>query len=146
MTLRPITLSDANSFVRKYHRHRGAVLGSKFALAAWDGFALVGVCIVGRPVSRVLDDGLTCEITRLCTDGTRNAASFLLGRARRAAFAQGYRKVVTYTLESEDGASLRAAGFEQAQLTGGRSWNTPSRPRAVKNTEKKWRWESESKS
>jgi len=41
----------------------------------------------------------------------------------------GFRRVVTYTLESEPGTSLRATGWVPAKLTKGGSWNTPSRPR-----------------
>jgi hypothetical protein len=98
MSLRivPVTLETANDFVRRLHRHN----------------QLVGVAIVGRPVAPRLDDGLTAEITRVCTDGTRNAASMLYGACRRAARAMGYDRIFTYTLPEEGGASLRAAGFK----------------------------------
>lgn len=84
MTLRPISLRHARAFVAAFHRHHDAPQGGKFALAAWHDGVHVGVAIVGRPVSRVLDDGWTAEVIRVCTDGTRNASSFLYGAAKRA--------------------------------------------------------------
>lgn len=87
--------------------------------------------IVGRPVSRHRDDGLTAEVTRLCTDGTRNACSFLYGRASKAAFALGFTSIGTYTLPNEGGASLRAAGWRLIGERGGGEWNQPSRPRKL---------------
>lgn len=73
LELVPITLKEANAFVERYHRHHKPVVGHKFSIAASDGEKIVGVAIVGRPVSRYLDNGLTLEVNRLCTDGTRNA-------------------------------------------------------------------------
>ena len=144
MELRPITLRAARRFVAAHHRHHDAPQGGKFALAAWSGEQLVGVAIVGRPVSRMLDNGLTAEVIRVATDGTRNACSFLYARAKRAAQAMGYRKVLTYTLEEESGASLRAVGWERVGVAGGGSWSVPSRPREDKHpTQRKIRWECE---
>jgi hypothetical protein len=94
---------------------------------------IVGVAIVGRPVSRFRDDGLTAEITRLCTDGTRNACSFLYGAASRAAFALGFKRIGTYILASEPGTSLTAAGWRLIGETPGKSWSVPSRPRVDKH-------------
>lgn len=124
-----ISLQEANDFVWMHHRHHPPVVGHKFSLAATKGDEIVGVCIVGRPVSRVRDDGETLEVTRLCTDGTRNACSFLYGAAARATFALGYQRLGTYIMSSEGGASLRASGWRMIGETTGRSWNTPSRPR-----------------
>jgi hypothetical protein len=108
-----------------------------------DGERVCGVAIVGRPVARGLDDGLTLEITRVCTDGTPNAASALYGAARRATFALGYRKLVTYTLASESGISLRASGYRVVGEVQGRSWNCASRPRVDKHPlDNKLRWEA----
>jgi hypothetical protein len=98
-----------------------------------DDGVLVGVAVTGRPVARALDDGLTAEVTRLCTDGTYNACSMLYAAARRVAQDKGYRRGVTYILESEDGASLRAAGWVRMWTVKGRSWNAPSRPREDKH-------------
>jgi hypothetical protein len=129
LALLPITLADANAFVQRLHRHHPPVVGHKFSLAAVKGGQVVGVAIIGRPVSRVRDDGLTLEVTRLCTDGTRNACSFLYGAAARATFALGYRRIGTYTLPSEGGASLRAAGWQLVGERGGGSWSRPARHR-----------------
>ncbi len=129
LALLPITLADANAFVQHHHRHHPPVVGHKFSLAAAKGGQVVGVAIIGRPVSRVRDDGLTLEVTRLCTDGSRNACSLLYGAAARAAFALGYRRIGTYTLPSEGGASLRAAGWQLAGERGGGSWSRPARHR-----------------
>ncbi len=103
----PITLRQANDFVTQYHRHHKASKGHKFSIGVSDNGKLVGVCICGRPVSRCLDDGKTLEVNRLCTDGTKNACSILYAAAFRTATAMGYKKVVTYILESEPGTSLK---------------------------------------
>ena len=113
--LRPVTLREANAFVAQYHRHHAPVTGCRFAIGASDGEKLVGVAIAGRPVSRYLDDGYTLEVTRLCTDGAKNACSILYAAVWRAARAMGYRKAITYILESESGVSLRAAGWHPAR-------------------------------
>lgn len=88
-----------------------------------------GVAIVGRPVARSLDNGWTLEVNRLCTDGKRNACSMLYGAAWRTAKALGYRRLITYTLPEEGGASLRATGWRLLGERGGGNWNTPTRPR-----------------
>jgi hypothetical protein len=129
LQLTPVDLSEANAFVEKLHRHHGNVVGHKFSLGAVNDGQLVGVSIVGRPVARGRDDGWTLEVTRLCTDGTRNACSFLYGASRRAAFALGYRRLGTYILASEDGTSLKAAGWRMVGEVKGRSWSCPTRPR-----------------
>lgn len=143
LALRPITLHEANAFVRAMHRHHGLARGCLFCIAAHDGDSIVGVAIVGRPVARMIQDGRTAEITRLCTDGTRNAPSFLLARARRAVQALGYLRLVTYTLPSEGGASLRAAGFMCAGDAGGGRWSRVRRPRRDEHPmQAKLRWEA----
>jgi hypothetical protein len=137
-----IDFSDAAAFVSEHHRHHTPPVGHLFSLAAYDGERLCGVAIVGRPVARRRDDGLTAEITRLCTDGTRNAASFLLGRAAKAAFALGFKRIGTYTLKREPGTSLMAAGWTLIGETPGKSWSVPSRPREDKHPiEPKLLWE-----
>lgn len=128
----PMDLEGANEFVLRHHRHHGEVVGHKFSIGAALGETLVGVVIVGRPVARRLDDGLTLEVTRLCSDGTPNACSFLYGAAARAAFALGFSRVGTYIRKDEPGASLRAAGWRLVGETPGRSWSVPSRPRKDK--------------
>lgn len=129
----PLDLSAANAFVAENHRHHVPVVGHKFSIGAMLGDRLVGVVIVGRPVARHRDDGWTLEVTRLCTDGTRNACSFLYGAAARAAFALGFRKIGTYILDSEPGTSLKAAGWKCLGARGGGSWSVPSRPRIDKH-------------
>ena len=129
LTAVPLSLEEANAFVERHHRHHRPVVGHKFSIGAALGDDVVGVAIVGRPVSRHRDDGLTLEVTRLCTDGARNACSFLYGAAARAAFALGFKRIGTYTLPAEGGASLRAAGWRLIAETPGRSWSVQSRPR-----------------
>lgn len=140
----PIRFRDANEFVRRFHRHHGGVTGHKFSLAVADATGtLRGVAIVGRPVSRALDDGATLEVNRCCTDGAPNACSMLYGAAWRAAKALGYSRMVTYTLPGEGGGSLRGAGWRVVAQTRGGSWNCPSRPRADDHpTQGKLRWEA----
>lgn len=127
-----ISLAGANEFVARYHRHHRPVVGHKWSLGAYLDAVLVGVVIVGRPVARMRDDGQTLEVTRLCTDGTRNACSFLYGCAARAAFALGFDRIGTYTLAEEGGASLRAAGWKLIGERGGGSWSRTERPREDK--------------
>lgn len=124
----PMTLKEANAFVSQYHRHHKPVVGHKFSIGCTDGEKIVGVAIVGRPVSRVLDDGWTLEVNRLCTDGTRNACSMLYAAAWRAARAMGYHKLITYILESEPGTSLKAAGWKCVGQAGGLRWTGKRRP------------------
>lgn len=139
----PISLEEANAFVAARHRHHPPVVGHKFSIGATECDKLVGVVIVGRPVSRHRDDGATLEVTRLCTDGSRNVCSFLYGKAARAAFAMGFDKIGTYTMPDEGGASLRASGWKMIGERGGGEWSVPSRPREkmASPTGTKWLWE-----
>lgn len=142
LALGPISLREANAFVAEHHRHHKPVRGARFALAAYVEERMVGVVIVGRPVSRCIDRTRYCEVTRLCTDGARNSCSFLYGAARRASAALGYERLLTYTLPEEGGASLRGAGFTLVARTRGGSWDTPSRRRGdYAPTTPKDRWE-----
>ncbi len=124
----PMTLREANAYVEQHHRHHGPVAGQKYSIGLSDGEKIVGVAIVGRPVSRHLDDGWTLEVNRLCTNGTKNACSMLYAAAWRAAKAMGYKRLVTYILESENGASLRAAGWKCVGQAGGLRWTGERRP------------------
>lgn len=128
-----IDLGEANAFVAEHHRHHKRVIGHLFSLGAAEGSKIVGVAIVGRPVSRHRDDGITAEVTRLCTDGTKDAPSFLYGACARAAFALGFKRIGTYILATEPGTSLAAAGWRKIAETPGRSWSVPSRPRVDKH-------------
>ena len=105
-----------------------ATAGHKFSIGCAKDGELVGVAIVGRPVSRYLDDGWTLEVNRLCTTGEKNACSILYAASARAAKAMGYRKIITYTLDSESGSSLRAAGWNCAGLAGGKCWTGSRKP------------------
>jgi hypothetical protein len=125
----PLHLREANEFVAKHHRHNLPVTGCKFAVGAAVAGKLVGVAIAGRPVARRLDDGKTLEVLRVCTDGTPNANSYLYGRVKRIAHLMGYERVITYTLEEEAGASLRAVGAQVVGTLKPKEWNVPSRPR-----------------
>ena len=137
----PIKQAEAKAFIKQYHRHHRPSIGSIFQVGCSDGEKIVGVAMVGRPVARGLDDGWTVEITRLCTDGAKNACSKLYAACRKIARAMGYRKVVTYILESESGTSLKAAGFKCEARTMGGSWDCKSRPRVDKHpTQRKFRW------
>lgn len=141
-------LADAQRLVGIWHRHHGQVAGHKFSLKAVLMNRLrtveAGVAIVGRPVSRHLDDGKTLEVTRLATSGEANVASKLLGRAAREAKRRGYKRLITYTLAQESGASLRAAGFVMEKNCTGGSWNSPTRPRVDRHpTGPKQRWARE---
>lgn len=133
MTVERIGLDEANAFVRLHHRHHKPVTGHLFSIGAALGDEIVGIAIIGRPVARGRDDGVTAEVTRLATDGTKNACSFLYGASARAAFALGFKRIGTYILASEPGTSLTAAGWRQIAEVRGRSWDTPSRPRVDKH-------------
>jgi hypothetical protein len=143
LTIVPITFAEAKEYVNRHHRHHRPSIGAKFCLAVADEENEVrGVAMVGRPVSRVLDDGWTVEVNRIATDGCPNACSALYGASWRAARALGYRKCVTYTLPEEGGASLRGAGWKLIGEAGGGSWSCKSRPRVDLHPQQvKFRWE-----
>lgn len=140
MEIRPITVKQASAYVNEHHRHHKASVGCKFCIGCYDGEVLAGVAMCGRPVSRMLDDGLTCEITRVCTDGTRNACSMLYGACCRVAKAMGYRRIITYTLVSESGASVKAANFKSEGRAGGKHWNGVRNTGVETPEEMKIRW------
>jgi len=122
----PLTLREANAFVTKYHRHHGAVVGHRFSIGVIDPEnVLHGVAAIGRPVSRHVDQYRVCEITRLCSDGIPNVCSKLYGAVKRIAREMGFECCITYTLASETGASLRAAGWVAGRLNHGGTLNRP---------------------
>lgn len=127
----PMSLSQANEHVAAWHRHNRPVPGAKFCVGAADQDGVLhAVAIAGRPVARAFDDGMTIEVNRVASDGTRNACSMLYGACKRAAFALGYRRIITYTQAEEGGASLRAAGWKIiAERPARVGWSVPSRPR-----------------
>lgn len=143
LELQPITYPEACAFIAEHHRHHLPPQGWKFGIAVNNGEKVVGVVTIGRPVSRMLDNGLTLEVTRCCTDGTKNASSMLYGAAWRATKALGYRRLITYTLAEESGTSLNAAGWTALYETEGGSWSCPSRPRVDTHpTGQKTLWEA----
>ena len=124
----PVTITEAKDFVAKHHRHNRPPVSALFAVGVEAAGELCGVAIVGRPVARGLQDGFTCEVLRVATDGTYNACSQLYSACRRAAKALGYRRVYTYTLASAPATALRASGFARdADLPTRPTWSTPSR-------------------
>lgn len=127
----PVSFRTACGFVAMHHRHHKPPVGCKFVIGVADaGGVLRGVAIIGRPVARMADDGMTLEVTRTATDGTPNTNSMLYGAARRATFALGYRRLVTYTQAGESGSSLRAVGWRVvAERPARPGWTCPSRPR-----------------
>lgn len=142
LELQPITVKEAMRFVALHHRHHPAPNGGLFAVAVGDGREVRGVCIIGRPVARMNNDGWTAEVTRVATLGDANACSMLYGAAWRACRALGYRRLLTYTLATEPGTSLRGAGWTEIGLRGGGSWSRKDRPRVDKHpTEQKTLWE-----
>lgn len=141
LTIRPCHLKQAREYVGEYHRHSIPPTGGKFAVACWEDERLCGVAICGRPVARRLDNGATLEIYRNCTDGTHNACSKLYGACVRIARAMGYQRVITYTLVSELGASLRASNFICEGEAGGAEWSgVRRRDYYVSPPERKLRW------
>tara|TARA_R100001086_G_scaffold19155_1_gene9258 strand:- start:352 stop:807 length:456 start_codon:yes stop_codon:yes gene_type:complete len=127
MNLIPVTIRTAKAFVTEVHRHHKAPQGALFAVGVSEGDDLVGVAIIGRPVARALQDGFTAEVTRVAVlEGQKNACSMLYGAARRACKALGYKTILTYTLQSEPGTSLKAAGWTPVAEVRGRNWSDAS--------------------
>lgn len=147
----PMSLREANDFVEAYHRHNGRTTrdGGRFAIGASDGERLVGVAIVGRPIARLMQDGVTAEVLRVCVldDAPKGACSFLYGRSWRVWQQMGGRRMLTYTLQDESGASLRGAGWvimgESKPHKAG--WTSADRARRWQSIygQQKFRWEVE---
>lgn len=129
MRLVPITLAEGRRFVGQHHRHNLPPLGHRFSVGLSVDGHLAGVAIAGRPKARLLDDGKTLEVVRTCTDGSKNGNSMLYGACARAAAAMGYDRLITYTLESEPGTSLRASGFIEDGRTKPGGWERPNQER-----------------
>lgn len=129
LEIRHIELKTANDFVAKNHRHNKPVIQHRFSIGCYEGDTLVGVAIVGRPRARLIDQCMTVEILRLCTDGTFNACSKLYTACMRSARELGYERIITYILETEPGTSLKASGFKYCYTNSGGSWDRPNRKR-----------------
>jgi hypothetical protein len=148
----PITMREAMAFVARHHRHHRPPRSGVFAIGCSDWSDdepsaefqdVIGVAIVGRPVARMAANGWTAEVTRVATNGHKNACSFLYGACWRAAKAIGYVRLITYTLPEEGGTSLRAAGWKCLGETGGGTWSRKARPRFdEQNTQRKLAWEA----
>jgi hypothetical protein len=137
----PCSIADAKEFVWQVHRHHRPPVSGYFACAVADADQVRGVAIVGRPIAQELQDGFTADVTRTATDGAKNACSMLYSACWRAARALGYLRLGTYTLASEPGTSLRAAGWRELYRVTGRSWNCESRPRVDRHPlQDKIRW------
>lgn len=144
LELVPIKFGDACAFVKKLHRTHRPPIHKKFCIAAAINGKIIAVVIVGHPVARHLDDGFTVEVTRCCTNGYKNACSFLYGAAWRVARNMGYRKLITYILDTEPGTSLYASNFKLIAKVKGKTWNCPSRPFIDRHpTQNKLRFEIE---
>lgn len=147
LKIKPTTLRQASAFVGRHHEHSRPPRGWKFGGAIYNGLTCIGVVIVGRPVSRHIDQRRdTLEVTRLCLDRTLptelrwNACSLGYGWAASEVRARGFRHVITYTRQDESGVSLRAAGWTPDRLSAGGSWGRRDRPRTSTNTVPKQRW------
>ena len=144
----PIKLREANDFVEQYHRHnkRTSRNGGRFAIGVTTGEEMVGVAIVGRPVARLLDDGYTAEVTRCCVleKAPKGSCSFLYGRCWRIWQQMGGIRMVTYTLQTESGSSLKGAGWKIVGETKGGGWNREGRERDWQPIygQLKFRWEA----
>lgn len=143
MELRPISIKAAKRIVDEWHRHLDRPQGARFAVAAWHDGRLVGVALVGNPQARMsARDKTAAEVIRVATDGTDNACSFLYARAKRAAQALGFVRVLTKTLPEESGASLRAVGATFLGLSKGGQWDRVNRQRELtEHDQPKMRWE-----
>lgn len=134
LELVPITFAEAKAFVARHHRHNPAIVGHKYSIAVAADGNIRGVIVVGRPVARHLDDGWTLEVNRSCTDGTKNANSILYAAAWRVARNLGYRRLITYVLQSESQTTMKAVGWKRVGETSARSWTCTIRPRVDKHT------------
>ena len=148
LVLVPISIKEANEFVANFHRHNKPTRGGKFAIAASNGERLVGVSIVGNPIARMLMDGFTAEVLRVCVldDAPKNTCSFLYGRCWRIWQQMGGKKMITYTLQTESGSSLRGAGWricsEIGALKDRSNWQSrPGRDWQPIYGQAKFRWE-----
>ena len=121
-------MKELNNLVDSLHRHHKPVTGHRFSIGVKDSDKLVGGCSVGRPVARNTDQINTVEVTRLVTDGTKNACSILYAAAARAAKELGYKRIQTFILAEEPGTSLLASGWRNDGKSAGGDWTSKSKP------------------
>ncbi len=144
LRIRPLTIKQLNAFVEQHHRHHKPVRGHRFSLGCTLDDVLVGACCVGRPVARGCDPYNVAEVTRLVTDGTKNACSILYAAAARACKAMGFERIQTYILQEELGTSLTASGWTKVADTYGGTWkHTAGERRTDQPNGPKQRWEKE---
>lgn len=142
----PLTIKEANEFIRLHHRHHKPVTGHRFSIGArrtvGEGRGLLGIAVVGRPVSREINQYEVAEVTRLCTTGDTNTCSFLYAACARICKEMGFKKIQTYILDTEPGTSLKAAGWQYETTTAGGNWNHSWRKgrREDQPMTKKQRW------
>lgn len=148
LELVPVKICEAWAFIAQHHRHHRPHKFATFAIGAARTNEVVAVAVVGNPTSRMLNDGFTQEVTRLCsidrTEGEHasGACSMLYAASWRACRSLGYRRLVTYTLPEEGGGSLRGAGWREIGVCGGGSWSRKERPRVDTHPmQEKLRWE-----
>jgi hypothetical protein len=123
----PIPLSVANDFVKKYHRHNDERKIHKFSLGLYkkseDKDILIGVAICGSPTGISYNGKSFLEVYRVCVTEANNSCSMLYGRCTRIAKELGYEKLITYTLKTEPGTTVKASGFElETDEAGGKKW------------------------
>jgi len=140
MKTRPVTLAEAKAFIGEFHRHHKAPIGHRFSIGAEQNGKLIGVVVIGRPVARKTPQYSVAEVTRLCTDGTKNACSFLYSVAARVAREMGFERIQTFILPTECGTSLKAAGWKFDGVSNAASWQTRTGRRSDQPTEPKHRW------
>jgi len=147
----PLTLKEANEFVTTHHRHNKKCQGHRFSIGCIKDNDMVGVAICGRPLSRRLDSQLVLEVLRVCIKdpAPKNACSYLYARAWKIWQSMGGNKILTYTLASESGASMRAVGWDKVSETkplskNAKGWETrDNRQTQPVNFQLKFRWEKE---
>ena len=136
-----VELKEANAFIARFHRHHKPCVGHRFSIGAVSELGLCGVVVVGRPVARHTNQSSIVEVTRLCSDGTPNACSYLYQAAARAAKALGYARIQTFILISESGVSLKACGWIRGHTSrGGSGWQSRDNRRSDQPTEPKVLW------
>jgi hypothetical protein len=148
VTIVPVRQQEAKQFIATHHRHNKAPVGAIFCIGVTHEGTLVGVATVGRPVARMADRGYTAEVTRLCTtpEAPKGACSMMYAACWRAWRAMGGLRLITYTLKSESGASLRGAGWSVVAECAPKEWTCKSRVRHYQEvySQYKLRWEVES--
>ena len=108
----PVTQKEAHAFADRRYKQQKRIKGYQFSVGCTDGDRMVGVANVARPASRYMDDGWTLEMTGVCTDGSEDVRLMLYAAAWRAARALGYRKLITYVMDTEPGTGLKMAGWK----------------------------------